>query len=232
MPTRRLKLLAFVVGAMIAGLTGSLFAAVQQGVFPQNFGIPLLITIYAMLILGGSGSLAGVALGAVVINVVLELLRTPDHASWLFFGTIVVAVVAFMRPRRRAAVLLGSTLVFGLAVFQIVNAAYPEWTTGEIEGGALSRVLEHWVVHSASPTQLGQAALAGALGLIVACAYVGPRARLFLLPPLIYMAAIAWENVLVQNPSVTRLILVGGLLIVLMQQRPQGLLGSPRVEIV
>jgi len=38
--------------------------------------------------------------------------------------------------------------------------------------------------------------------------------------------------VLVEQPAVTRLILFGGLLIALMQARPQGLLGTARVEIV
>lgn len=232
MPTRRLKLLAFVAGAAIAGLSGSLFAAVQQGVFPQNFGIPLLITIYAMVILGGAGSMTGVALGAIVINVVLELLRTPDHASWLFFGTIVVAIVAYMRPARRAALLLGTTVALGFAVFHVTRAVHPSWAEGQLDGGSLADVLEHWVVHSPAGTQLGQVAAAAVLALIVARAYVGPRVRPFLLPPLLYLAAVAWENVLVENPSVTRLILIGGLLIVLMQRRPQGLLGSARVEIV
>ena len=37
MPVNRLKLLAFVIGAAIAGLTGTLFASLQLGVFPQNF---------------------------------------------------------------------------------------------------------------------------------------------------------------------------------------------------
>jgi ABC-type branched-subunit amino acid transport system permease subunit len=37
--------------------------------------------------------------------------------------------------------------------------------------------------------------------------------------------------VLVDNPSVARLILLGALLIALMNARPQGLLGTARIEI-
>ncbi|MGH3115019.1 MAG: branched-chain amino acid ABC transporter permease, partial [Gaiellaceae bacterium] len=40
-PVNRLKLLAFAMGAAIAGLSGSIFAAVQTGVFPQNFEVVL-----------------------------------------------------------------------------------------------------------------------------------------------------------------------------------------------
>jgi len=55
--------------------------------------------------------------------------------------------------------------------------------------------------------------------------------RLALIPTL-YLAAFVWENRLAVEPSVTRLILVGVILIVLMNARPQGLLGTSRVEIV
>jgi ABC-type branched-subunit amino acid transport system permease subunit len=41
-----------------------------------------------------------------------------------------------------------------------------------------------------------------------------------------------WENILARNPSVTALILFGAMLIALMTVRPQGLLGTTRVEIV
>jgi ABC-type branched-subunit amino acid transport system permease subunit len=50
--------------------------------------------------------------------------------------------------------------------------------------------------------------------------------------PTLYLAAFVWENLLIDQPSVTRLILFGALLITLMVVRPQGLLGTSRVEIV
>ena len=56
--------------------------------------------------------------------------------------------------------------------------------------------------------------------------------RTIALIPTIYLAAIVWENILVENPAVARWILFGTLLAVLMNVRPQGLLGTARVEIV
>ena len=85
MPVNRLKLIAFAFGAAIAGLAGTLFAALNTAVFSADFDVPTLIIVYAMLILGGAGSLGGVILGALVVNVSLELLRTPDHATWIFY---------------------------------------------------------------------------------------------------------------------------------------------------
>ena len=60
----------------------------QLNVFPQNFELPLLITVYAMVILGGAGSIPGVVIGAIVINVSLELLRDPENARVLFYVAI------------------------------------------------------------------------------------------------------------------------------------------------
>ena len=51
--------------------------------------------------------------------------------------------------------------------------------------------------------------------------------------PRLYLAAMVWENLLIQQTAgATRLILLGALLVGLMNARPQGLLGTPRVEIV
>jgi len=47
---------------------------------------------------------------------------------------------------------------------------------------------------------------------------------------MLYLAAFVWENRLVDEPSITRQLLLGALLIVVMISRPQGLLGTPRVE--
>ena len=55
--------------------------------------------------------------------------------------------------------------------------------------------------------------------------------RTLLLVPTLYLAACVWENRLVDEPSVTRILLLGALLIALMTWRPQGLLGTSRVEI-
>jgi ABC-type branched-subunit amino acid transport system permease subunit len=53
-----------------------------------------------------------------------------------------------------------------------------------------------------------------------------------LLVPTLWLAATVWEERLVTEPSITRQILLGAILIVMMNARPQGLLGSRRVEVV
>ena len=58
-PVNKLKVMAFSFGAMVGALAGTLFAAQQSSVFPTNFTANILILIYACLVLGGVGSIAG-----------------------------------------------------------------------------------------------------------------------------------------------------------------------------
>ena len=98
MPVNRLKLQAFAFGAGVAGLTGTLFASLNTAVFSSDFDTPTLITVYAILILGGAGSLGGVILGALIVNISLEVLRTPNHATIVFFALIIATLLAKLRP--------------------------------------------------------------------------------------------------------------------------------------
>ncbi len=232
-PVRRLKLLAFVLGAGVAGLTGTLFASLNSAVFAQDFDLPLLITVYAMLILGGAGKLEGAVLGAIAINVSLEVLRTPGHATWVFYILIVLTLVAKLRPWRWLLLVLGGTIGLGFAVHAIAGAAWPAQTKGSVESaGALGNGLEHWVVLATSPRVAGNWAFVVLVVCLLALTLVKGWQRNLLMIPTLYLAAFVWENRLVDEPSVTRLILLGALLIVLMNARPQGLVGDPRVEVV
>jgi ABC-type branched-subunit amino acid transport system permease subunit len=232
MPVNRLKLMAFMFGAAVAGLTGTIFASVQLGVFPQNFDLPLLITVYAMVILGGAGSLPGVVVGAITINVALELLREPDNARKLFYLAIVGGLLLFLRPWLRLAIVAVGTIAFGIVVYQLAAELKPEWVAGTIEGGGLADLVEGWVIHPVDSTRLGNVCFVLLIVCVLALKELRGRWRTGLLVPTLYLAAVVWENRLVFEPSVTRILLLGALLIVLMSWRPQGLFGTARVEIV
>jgi branched-chain amino acid transport system permease protein len=235
MPVNRLKLVAFSCGAGVAGLAGTIFAAANTAVFASEFDFTsgLLVIVYAMLILGGAGSLGGVILGALVVNVSLEVLRDPVHATWVFYTVIAATLVAKLRPWRWLVGVVVGTTAFGFAVHAIVSAVWPPGVQGHAAvGGALGSALEQWVVLPANPQTIGNVAficlVLAVLGLTLLHGWI---LNLALIPTL-YLAAFVWENRLVVEPSITRLILVGVILIVLMNARPQGLLGTSRVEIV
>jgi ABC-type branched-subunit amino acid transport system permease subunit len=235
MPVNRLKLLAFSIGAAIAGLTGCIYAASAGSVASGTFDVPLLITIYAIVILGGTGSLTGVLVGAFVITVSYEALRpeTPGFSRLLFYSTLLIAVVWRVRPWSRLAFVLGGTVVFGFAAHAIAGALSDTATAGQaIEGGRLTGAIESFVILPANPGRLPEYAYIALIAAILVLTTLQGWWRTVALPPTLYLAAFVWENLLIDQPSVTRLILFGALLIVLMIIRPQGLLGTARVEIV
>jgi ABC-type branched-subunit amino acid transport system permease subunit len=232
-PVNRLKILAFVFGAATAGLTGSIFAAVQIGVFPQNFELPLLITLYAMVILGGAGSMPGVVIGAVTIAVLLEVLRSPDHSRLIVFAAILLGLVAWLRPWKALAAVVAGTVALGLLVHNVAAVVWPRGVARTaIEGqDLLGRAIDNWLLLPTQPGMIANVAFVLLLTSVLALTQVGRTVRLLALPPTLYLAAFVWENKLVFHPSITRLLLLGALLVVLMNLRPQGLFGTARVEI-
>ena len=52
------------------------------------------------------------------------------------------------------------------------------------------------------------------------------------MPFFVYLGAFVWENRLVVDPSVTRLLMVGAILIIVMSVRPAGLFGAKRIEVM
>jgi branched-chain amino acid transport system permease protein len=232
MPVNWLKLLSFAFGAAVAALTGTLFAAQSASVFPLAFYFVLLITVYTMVILGGSGNQAGVVLGAVIVGPLLELLRDPGKSRILFFLALVGGLLLAFRLSRRLAIVGGATLVFGFAVHGLARAIDPSWVSGEKAGG-FQGAIAHWVI---VPEHLARwippVSYVGVIAAILLLTLVHGRVRLVLLPPTLYLAAFVWENVMLAKPEPARYIVLGLILIGLMILRPNGLLGERRVEIV
>lgn len=245
MPVSRLKMLAIAVGAGVAGLIGSVNAAYFQGVFPTSFDFPLVITIYAMVILGGAGSLGGVVVGALSINILLEVLRTPDHARWVFYAAILVGLLVKLRPWRLFAAVLGGLVAFGVVVNAIVGAVWPRGTAGPVlaSGGVftthgwVAEALRHWLVlpantYTVPDFRLGNYAFVLLVALALTLTLVRGWQRWALLVPTLWLGAVVWENRLVEESGTTRPLLLGAILIVLMASRPEGLFGTTRVEVV
>lgn len=233
MPVNWLKLMAFSFGAAVAALTGTLFASLNAGVFPQTFQFPLLITVYSMVILGGAGSMAGVAFGAIVVNVLLEVLREPGDARYVFYVGVVAGLFAVFRLSIKLAVVLVGTVALGIVVHLIAGAASDRAVAGATNGGGwLADAAGSWVV---IPTSLGAWAPISYVCLVVVGLWLTTLHgwwRIAVLVPALYLAAFVWENVMLAKPEPTRYILLGAVLVTLMVARPEGILGEKRVEII
>jgi ABC-type branched-subunit amino acid transport system permease subunit len=233
-PVNRVKLMAFSFGAMIAALAGTVFAAQQINVFPTDFDTPFLILIYAGLILGGAGSMAGAVLGGLVISVTLDgFLRSPTEAGYIFYGVIVLTLIVKLRPWIKLGAVVAATVAFGFAMHAIVSAISSSAVAGGPQSsGWIADATRHWVIVPANPTGPGNIGFVLLICMLVAIVQLRGRWRTLLLVPTLYLAACVWEARLVAQPAITRQILVGAILIVMMNARPQGLLGSRRVEVV
>ena len=235
-PVNRLKILAFAIGAAIAGLAGCIFASVLTAVSPGNFGLPILITIYAIVILGGIGSLTGVVLGAIVINISFQFLAPENpqsNARVLFFLVLGLLLVLAVKPRWVGAALIAATIALGFVTQLVVEAVAPSWSGGPvIEGGRLADVVQNWVVIPEGHGDFGNVAYVSLVVLVLIVTRLRGWWRTAALVPTAYLAVVVWETSFVEQPQVARWILFGALLIALMTVRPQGLLGTPRVEIV
>lgn len=74
--TRNVKLLAFAMGASFGGLSGAMFGAFQGFVSPESFTFWESVVVLACVVLGGMGHIPGVILGAVLLAVFPEFLRS------------------------------------------------------------------------------------------------------------------------------------------------------------
>jgi ABC-type branched-subunit amino acid transport system permease subunit len=233
-PVNRLKLLAFVFGAGVAGLTGAIYGTIATAALPGDYDVGLLITIYAIMILGGFGSIMGIVVGALVVSSVPELLRSSANARPLFYGAILLAILVKLRPWRLLAAQLAGLVAFGFAVHAIASAAYPRLVHGEsIGSGVFARALDHWMLFPKDTVKIADGAYLFLIAAIVVYPQLGRLWKTLLLPPLLYLVMFVWENLLLgQIGGATRLILLGALLVGLMNVRPQGLFGTATVEIV
>lgn len=250
-PISRLKVLAIGVGACVGALAGTINGALIQGAFPDDYNTQVLIVIYAVLILGGAGSLFGVVLGAAVVNILQEVLRggesgTFDHARWIYYLAILAILFMKARPWRKLGAILGGTIVFGVVVHEIVGAVWARGVHGRLalsptdfgDGGWLGWLLRHWLVLPADTYDVQNYTfynymLCLLIGFVLVLTLLKGWHRTLLLVPTIWLAGFVWETRLVEDaPEETRLLLLGVALVVVMAARPQGLLGKPRVEIV
>jgi len=101
--TTRYKVLAFVISAALAGvageLSGQLFA---NPLNPQSFNFVKSIEVIVMLVLGGIGSITGATVGATILTILPEALRTVDRQfpglRMVFYAVLLILLMIY-RPQ-------------------------------------------------------------------------------------------------------------------------------------
>ncbi|MEJ2641641.1 MAG: high-affinity branched-chain amino acid ABC transporter permease LivM [Desulfosarcinaceae bacterium] len=92
-----LKLLAYAMGALFAGMAGAFFCARMRFVSPESFTFLESAMVLCMVVLGGMGSIPGIMLGAAALIVLPEAFRGFETYRMLVFGLAMILMMLF-RP--------------------------------------------------------------------------------------------------------------------------------------
>jgi branched-chain amino acid transport system permease protein len=96
--TRYYKLLAFFMGAFVAGIAGGLAAHITFYIGPKDFAYHRAVEILLFAVLGGSDVVWGPLLGSVILTLLPEVLRFATEYREMIYGGILVVMMAF-RPQ-------------------------------------------------------------------------------------------------------------------------------------
>ncbi|MCX2720821.1 branched-chain amino acid ABC transporter permease [Roseibium salinum] len=110
-PTSQIIVTAFMWSGFIVGIAGAMFALHTGRVFPESFGLTQLIVNFAMVLVGGLGSVVGAVLGAVALTALPEYVRAFPGMEEIFFGVIVMVVLLVM-PKGLASLLARFSPIF------------------------------------------------------------------------------------------------------------------------
>ena len=92
----QVKTYAYGLSALYAGLAGGLFVPLLTLVVPESYDLFQVIVQFAMVIIGGVGSLAGAVMGAIGLIWVQEVLRATKELQEIAFGAMILLTVMFL----------------------------------------------------------------------------------------------------------------------------------------
>lgn len=91
----RYKLVAFAIGTAVAGIAGALYAQNVRYVGPDSFGFVESVTVLAMVIVGGIGSVAGVAVAAAVLSALPLWFQFIDDYKLLVYSALLFSMMRY-----------------------------------------------------------------------------------------------------------------------------------------
>jgi ABC-type branched-subunit amino acid transport system permease subunit len=89
------KLIAFSLSAGLAGIIGGMYAYYVNVVCPSELSLFITLNLLVILFIGGSGSLRGVVLGAIIATTLPELARVASTWRLVLFGVALLLIINF-----------------------------------------------------------------------------------------------------------------------------------------
>lgn len=91
----RYKLIAFMISAVYAAVAGSLFVHAVGFVSPEVYGLHMVVLAFTMLYVGGIGTIAGPALGAILVTLLPETFRAFKDYQDLAYGAALILILIY-----------------------------------------------------------------------------------------------------------------------------------------
>lgn len=95
-PPVRYKITAFALSGFFTAIAGALFALLLGRVAPESFNLNQLLLGFAMVMVGGMGTVAGPVLGAILLTAVPEFLRNIAGAEEILYSFLLIGLLLFM----------------------------------------------------------------------------------------------------------------------------------------
>ena len=93
--TTKYKVIAFVIGALLASLAGALYACNFYVIKPNQFTFNKSIDILVMVVFGGMGSMTSSVIAAIVIGIINMVLANFSEIRMIIYGLALVAIMIF-----------------------------------------------------------------------------------------------------------------------------------------
>ncbi|MBS3812149.1 MAG: branched-chain amino acid ABC transporter permease [Halanaerobiales bacterium] len=93
--TKKFKIMAFVLGTSIAGLTGAVYAHYMTFIMASDFGFLTSVSILSMVILGGNNTIRGPIVGAIILGLIPEVFRFISDYRLLVYALILILMIRF-----------------------------------------------------------------------------------------------------------------------------------------
>src|SRR3569832_800010 len=90
------KLAAFVIAALYASASGSLFAHVVGFISPEVFGLQMVLVTFTMLYVGGVGTVLGPAIGAIIASLLPEIVRSTGRFQYILYALALILMLIYV----------------------------------------------------------------------------------------------------------------------------------------
>ncbi|WP_366921526.1 branched-chain amino acid ABC transporter ATP-binding protein/permease [Metallumcola ferriviriculae] len=93
---RNFKIIALLISSMVIGVAGSLYASYSEFISPDTFGFYLTIFILLTVVIGGTGTLSGPAIGVTVVMIIPEFFNASPDLKQIVFGGLLIILTQVM----------------------------------------------------------------------------------------------------------------------------------------